>query len=455
MQLAARWAMVGMAIMCAAAQSRAQISLSSAVDLALRNEPKVLSAQADVNRAQAAFQEAHDAYVPTVAAKGGYGTSTGVPLSVPTVFQLSSSSLLFNFSQKDYVRAAAAALESARLSLQETRERIIEDVVVTYLTLHNDEQKAEALRDEHAASGRLVIIVQQRLDAGQDARVELLKARLKLDQTRFAELQIEDDIAAQVDHLGRLMGMPGNKLVTVADSIPTMPNVQQLAGPLNTQPDSYGVRSAFANALSKQEKAFGDSRYRFRPQVGFGANYSRISTTHTSYADYYPEFKKPHSDNAASVGIEITIPLYDRGHEARAREAAADAASARFQAEDQRNQFLEGRAKLQHSLTELEASAQVSEDSQELAEEQLKATLIQLNSPPDTSNPQAPLLNPKDEQTARIDLQQRRLDYLSAKGSLDQSKVNLMRQTRQLDNWLQGSAALGAGIQAATVPHQP
>ncbi|WP_160114978.1 TolC family protein [Bryocella elongata] len=445
--------MVAIVVLCTTGRAHAQLSLSSAVDLALRNDPKVLAAQADVKRAQAAFSEAHDAYVPTASASGGYGTSTGVPLSVPTVFQLSSSSLLFNFSQKDFVRAAAASVESARLSLQETREKVIEDVVATYLALHNDEEKAAALRDEHAASGRLVSIVQQRIDAGQDARVDLLKARLKLDQTRFAELQIEDDIAAQADHLGRLIGMPGNKLVTVADSIPPIPDVTQLGGPLNTQPDSYGVRAAFANALSKQEKAFGDSRYRFRPQLSFGANYSRISTTHTNYAFYYPAFQTQHSDNAASVGIQIMIPLYDRGHEARAHESAAEAVSARFQAEDQRNQFLEGRAKLQHSLSELEASARVSQDSQDLAEEQLKAIMIQLNAPPDATNPQAPLLNPKDEQTARIDLQQRRLDYLTAKGTLDQSKVNLMRQTRQLDNWLQGTSPAGTGI-SATVGHK-
>lgn len=453
MQSAARWTMLMVAMSGAASVAHAQISLSGAVDLALSNDPKVLAAQADVKRAQSIFDQAHDAYVPTISASGGYGTSTGVPLSVPTVFQLSSSSLLFNFSQKDIVRSAAAGVESARLSLQETREKVIEDVVVTYLALHNDELKAEALRDEHAASGRLIAIVQQRLEAGQDSRVDLLKARLKLDQTRYAELQIEDDVAAQADHLSRLIGMPGSKPRTLGDSIPAMPSVQQLSGPLNTMPDSYGVRAAFANAVAKQEKAFGDSRYRFRPQLGFGANYSRISTTHTSYADYYPEFKNPHSDNAASVGIQITIPLYDRGHEARARESAAEALSSRFQAEDERNQFLEGRAKLQHSLVELEASAQVSQDSEDLADEQLKATQIQISNPPDESSSQAPLLNPKDEQTARIDLQQRRMDYLAAKAALDQSKVNLMRQTRQLDDWLQGaSAGRTTGIQASPTP---
>lgn len=446
MWAAARWMMLAGLAGGLASRATAQLSLSSAVDLALRNDPKVLGAQADVKRAQAAFSEAHDAYIPTVNASGGYGTSTGVPLSVPTVFQLSSQSLLFNFQQKDYVRSAAAAVESARLILQDTRERVVEDVIVTYLALRNDEEKAASLREQHAAAGRLVSIVQQRLDAGEDSRLELVRSRLKLDQARFAELQIEDDIAAQSDHLARLVGMPGTSLTTVPESIPPMPSVSQLSGELATQPDSYAIRAAFANAVSKQERAFGDARYRFRPQLGFGLNYSRISTTHTSYADYYPAFNNPHSDNAASVGIQITIPLYDRGHEAKARESAADAASARFQAEAQRNQFLEGRAKLQHSLSELEASAQVSEDSKELAEEQLNATMIQLSSPPDTTNPQAAVMTPKDEQNARIDVQQRKLDYLVAKGTLDQTKVNLMRQTRKLDDWLQGATSTGTAL---------
>jgi outer membrane protein TolC len=446
MNAAAGLAMAASALMLGAARAGAQISLSSAVQLALHNDPKVLAAQAGVKRAQAAFSEAHDAYVPTVTVSGGYGTATGVPLSVPTVFQLNSQSLLFNFSQKDYVRAAAAAVESARLNLQETRERVIEDVVVTYVALHDDELKAEALQLERNASGRLTSIVGQRVDAGQDARVELLRARLKLDQTRFAELQVSDDQAALEDHLARLIGMPGSDLQTVSESLPPMPSVQQLSTPLSTQPDSFGIRAAFADAVSKQEKAFGDSRYRFRPQVSFNANYARIYTEHTSYADYYPEFKNPHSDNSASIGLGIQIPLFDRAHEARARQSAADAANARFHAEDERNQFLEGRAKLERSLVELEASSAVAEDSQNLAQEQLKATLIQLNAPPDSSNPGTPLLNPKDEQTARIDLQQRTLDYLNAKATLDQSKINLMRQTRQLDDWLLGAASTVTGL---------
>ena len=81
--------------LCAGAS--AQMSLTSAVDLALRNSPKVQAAQADVDKARAALAQTHDVYIPSITAEGGYGQGIGPPSGLPTVFSLSSQSLLFNF----------------------------------------------------------------------------------------------------------------------------------------------------------------------------------------------------------------------------------------------------------------------------------------------------------------------------------------------------------------------
>ena len=451
MRVAMRWA-AGVAILAGiSASASAQISLNTAVDLALRNDPQVLGAQADVRKAQAAFAEAKDAYVPSASATGGYGSSTGVPLTVPQVFSLSSQSLLFNFSQKDFVRAAATSVEAAKLSLEEVREKVTEDVVVTYLSLDSAQRRQAVMSEEHGIAARLVTIVQDRLQAGQDTRIDLLKAKLRSDQIEYAELQTDDDIASLQDHLARVLGLPGNKLLAVSSSIPPLPSVDALNAQTDPQPDSFGIRAAFASATSKQEMAFGDSRYKFRPEFSFGANYSRISTTHTSYADYYPAFSNPHSDNALSVGIEIRIPLFDRAHDARARQAAADATSARFAAEEQRNTFLEGRAKLQHSLAELAASGHVASDEQDLAEEQLNATLAQLAASTNP-NPNEPELTPKDEQNARLQVQIKKIDFLNAQSGLQQAEVNLMRQTGQLDGWLQGAVLSSSNLTVTPVP---
>src|SRR5580698_3429683 len=100
----------------------AQISFTTAIDLALKNSPKVMMAQADVDKSQAALEEIKNAYIPTLAGGSGLGWSYGFPLGQPSVFNFTSQSLLFSFSQKDYIRAALASLDAANLALRDARQ---------------------------------------------------------------------------------------------------------------------------------------------------------------------------------------------------------------------------------------------------------------------------------------------------------------------------------------------
>ncbi|MBB5059825.1 outer membrane protein TolC [Granulicella aggregans] len=418
------------ALLAPCVTSQAQISFSSAVDLALRSDPKIKAADAGIEKARAALSSVRDTFIPSASANGGYGTSTGVPLGVPVVFSLSSQSQLFSFAQRDNTRAATAALQAALLAAEESRDQVTEDVAVTYLNLDNSQRRQAAMAQEYSYAQKLTNIVQDRLEAGHDARIELLKAKRTAAQIHLQLLQIEDQITGLSDHLSRLVGLPGNRLSSVSSSIPSLPAITTLTG---DAPDSFGVQSSMAVARSKQYVAFGEEHYRFRPQISFSANYSRISTSHTNYIDYYPGFKQM-SESAASIGIGITLPLYDRLHEDRARETAAEAHRAQFEAEDQRNQFLEGRARLQHSAQELAARSDLAGIDRELAQEQLDIVLAQLSA--DNGSSGGPLMTPKDEQNARLQERARAIDLLEAEFQLNQAQINLMRQTGQLDTWL-------------------
>lgn len=436
-----------LAALCAC--SSAQISLTSAVDLAQRNNPKVLAAQANLVKAKAALAQAHDAYIPSAGITGGFGGSTGVPLNIPVVFGLSSESLVFNFSQPDYVRAAASGVQSAVFALQDARDQVTEDVAVTYISLDTAQQRQAAMHQEYEFATRLLRIVQDRLDAGQDSQIEFLGARLTADQIRAAQLQTDDEIVALADHLSRLIGLPEHRLTSVPSSIPALPSIDSIP---SNGPDSVGIQAAFAGARSKQETAFGDARYRFHPVLSFGANYSRISTSHTNYDQYYPGFNSNRhlSDNALSAGVSIQIPLFDRGHQDRAHESAAEATRAHFEAEEQRNQFFEGRLKLRHSIDELQANSKVAEDYRDIAQAKLDAVLVQLSAK--AGDPNKPQLTPKDEQNARLQERQRFVELLDMQLQLSQAQVNLMRQTGQLDTWLKSAATQPVAASITPLP---
>ena len=438
--------------LCASLPAHAQISLTTAVDLALRSNPRVRIAQADVERARGALSEAKDAYIPALAAGGsGYGKSYGYPLGQPTVLNITAQSLVFNFSQQDYVRASRTGLASANFALLEAREAVAEDTVLTYLALDHDRNRIEALEQERTYASKLVSIIEDRLNAGEDTPIDLTTARLSLAQLRLSLIHTQDEQAIDQLRLAHLSGLPATSLRTVPDSIPEI-QPPPISASDQSAPTSPGVDASFANARAKREIAFGDARYLYRPQVSFAAEYSRLSTfNNSSYLEYFGRRDTfgnllPFPANSFGIGVQVTVPFLDYSHRAKARESAAEAVHAEREAEQNRDLFTEGRLRVQRTAVELAARAEVAALDQQLAQQQLDVLLIQLNS----GNPNGPQMTPKEEQNSRIAEREKYLALLDVQFQVRQVEVNLLRQTGGLETWLKSIALGQANAPAAT-----
>lgn len=425
----------------AAAPAVAQISFTTAIDLALKNNPKVLAAEAAAAKAQAALQGSKDVYIPSLVGGSGLGYSYGFPVGQPSIFNFTSQSLLFNFSQRDYVRAARAALDAANLALKDAREAVAEDTAITYIALDRDTAREAALDDQSGYAKHLVEIVQERLDAGQDTAIGLTMARLTAARIRLAKLHAGDDAETDLEHLAHLTGLPARGLSIVGSSIPV---IAAPVDPTSAQASSTSpaVDAAYATAHAKSLIAFGDARYLWRPQIFFAAQYNRY-TKYNNYDLYYKNFQH----NNAGIGVEIQLPIFDAARRAKARESAADAVRAQYEADEARDQFLEGRKKLEHTTAELAAQAEVATLDQQLAQQQLDAMLVQLKS--GTGNPNGPQMTPKDAELSRIAEREKFLAVLDAKFQMRQAEINLMRQTGELETWLKSVAAAQASVPAS------
>jgi outer membrane protein TolC len=416
------------ALACAAAAASAQISLITAVDLAVKSSPKVLMAQADVDKALATVQQLRDAYIPNIVGGSGVGPpSYGFPLGQPSIFNITSQSLVFSYSQRDYMRAASAALDAAKLNLKDAREAVAEDTAVTYLSLNRDLQREAALRDQQGFADRLVAIVQQRLDAGQDTPIDLTTSRLSAAQIKLARLRAEDETAYDKAHLARLIGLPMQGIITANESVPPFPAASDLNdSALMTSP---AVDSAYAVARSKRQTAFGDSRYLWRPQVYFEGQYSRFAK-YTNIQDYYFRFQQ----NNAAVGVQITVPIYDMVHRAKQRESMADASHALHEADMIRDQFFDTRLRADHTAAELSARVEVASLDQQLAKQNLDVLMVQLKA--GSGNLSGPQMTPKDEQNAHITEREKFVAVLNANFEAAQAQIDLLRTTGKLESWL-------------------
>lgn len=409
----------------------AQLSFTATVELAQRNSPRVRIAESDVAHARAALSEARDAFIPNlVGNSSALGYSQGFPLGTPTIFSFSSQSLIFSYSQKDYIRSANLGLLASNLALKDVREQVAEDAAITYVALSAAQEQHAAFMQQRTHAQRLEAIVKDRLDVGQDTAMEYSRARRNTVQISLQLLQLDDEIVSYSDHLARMTGLSGTQVVPLPGSIPPLPTISAMSTTLPAV-DTPAVESAFANARSKQEQAFGDSRYIFRPQVTFGAQYSRFSTYNNNYSLYYPGIQN--QPNALGLAVDIILPVFDQSRKSKARESLADALHAEHEAAYARDQSREARLKLQHSTAELAAHAELAAIDQDLAQQQLDVLLLQLKAVP---GPNTVPLTPKDEQNSRIQERQRFIDVIQANLQLHQAQISLLRQTGQLASWL-------------------
>ena len=274
-------------------------------------------------------------------------------------------------------------------------------------------------------------IEQERAEAGVDPLSELLQARLTAAQIKLKRLQLESRAGTLATQLASLTGLPAESILPVRASIPEIPKVKGLA-PARSR---AGIGAAQLLARSKQQLAKGDKEINYLPQMSFIAQYNRNTTLLNSVNSY---FSRPLPANNFSSGISIQVPLFDMWHRAKARETEADALRAKVEAEQAERQNDVQIASLSGSLRELDALSEVASLKQQIAGEQLKTVLAQLELGNGAGiGPGAPAqLSPKAEQLARIDERQKLEDALDAGFDLDKARLNLLRALGHLEDWL-------------------
>jgi outer membrane protein TolC len=409
---------------------RAQVSLATVVDLAERNSTQVRTAMAEVQRATAGLQETKDVYIPSFVLGSSVGYTYGFPVGQPSVYNINSSSLLYSFSQPDYIRAARAALNSAQLGLKDNEEQVALDTALAYIQLDNDVRQLAALDQEKGYAERLATIERDRLLSGIDGRMEVTKAELAAAQVDGRRLRLEDDANELRQKLAHLTGLPASSFVTDSKSIPAA-TVFSSDDPIEDRAslNNAGIQAAYATAKSKRLLSWGDEKANYRPSFAFGVEYNRYAKFN-NYQQYYLRFQHNNFD----VGVQITFPIFDASRRAKARESAAEAQRASAQADQTKFQTSEQVQSLRHSLTELAVQQRIARLRGELAQQQLEAIQAQLQNGSGSSS--APPVTPRDEQQAHIQERERYLDALDANFQVIKAQLTLMRSLGNVQDWV-------------------
>jgi outer membrane protein TolC len=388
-------------------------------------------ADADVRKAQAVLAESKDVFVPSLQ------FSTGLPVfpevgftgTPPSIWSAGVQSLVFSIPQKRYIDSARAGLQATMASLKDAREQVALEASSAYIELDTVNQELEAAKQQESFAIRLVEIEQQRAEAGVAPMSELLQARLTAANIKLARIHLESRATRLSKQLATLTGLPLGSISPDHASIPEIPRVR--AEQQQTLP---GITAARLAARARQNVAKGDREINFLPQLIFGAQYNRNTNLLNDVNSF---FARPLPANNFSSGIAISVP-FDLGHHAKSRESSAEALRATVEAEQAERQNELQISELTAGLKELDAQAEVASLKQQIAGEQLKTVLTQL----EVGNGAVgipggpPQLSPKEEQLSRIDERQKFEESLDAGLDLAKARLGLLRALGHMQDWL-------------------
>jgi outer membrane protein TolC len=401
------------------------LTLKRALELASTRSTNVGMAVADEVRAHSSYVEARSAYIPGAVIGSGLGKSIGFPLtlegSAPSLFNINAQSTVWNMAQRSFVRAARDEWNATGHNTDDQRNQALLDAAVTYAQLDAAQAKAKILADENEQAQRAEYIERQRVDQGVDSKLDLTRASLNAARARMklAETQGNVDIIKQ--HLAQLTGLPSSDIVIDGETVPRIPDLSQDEGVINRAlANSSALKVAEERQKGREQQAKGEHNALY-PTVDFAAQYARLAR----YNNYDQFFKKFEPDNA-TIGVVMRLPFLNPQQRAKAQTAAADALRAKSETDAVRNQVSAQTLKVQRSLPQLAAARDVAKLEWELAQGDLDAVTAKL---------QTGTANLRDQENARIEVNDKYATYLDTTFEYDKARLQLMSMTGDLQGW--------------------
>jgi outer membrane protein TolC len=402
------------------------LTLKRAVTLALTHSTGAVMAEADQQRALASYREARNAYAPQFTLGSALGKSSGFPLSLegaaPSIFNVNTQSVLLNPSVRDFVRAARSEANAASFDNKDRRNEVILETVLDYLELLRWQQQIEQLRQEEARSHQMEAAVEARVKEGVDSPLDRDKASLASARIRLRRAEAGGSADFLRTRLAQLTGLPLPSIEPVADSVPAFPApAEEEDIPARATAISPVIQSAMEHAQALQFRARGEHRALW-PSLDFAGQYALLAKFN-NYQDFFKSFQR----NNGSVGVVMRLPFFNLAQRSRAQAADAEALRARKSAEAAKEHLSAETLRLQRMVEQLAAARDVAQLEHKVAQSTLDAV---------ETRAQAGSASFHDLEDARLQARERRNQYEDASLQFERARVNLLRSTGELENWV-------------------
>lgn len=403
-----------------------RITLNEAVALALKNNREVLLAQTDVARATAAHQESKAPFRPTIFLGSGLAATKGFPLSIegsaPSIFQVSGQQSFINPNLRNLERQAGQMQAAAANSLEQKRDDVVAQTVLTYLDLDRSRRSLQYVEGQTQSLSEAEQIVSERVRAGLEPPIEDTRAKLNTARSRSAMLGVQNQISMLEFALRDLTGIPQSESVTLESTeVPALPDDQTLEQVIaRALENNEGIRALDDEVRAKQYQVRSEEASRW-PRVNLVAQYGLFSKFNN-----FEKFFQRFSRNNITAGISVLVPLWDRYRtSALISRAEAELAAARLRLNDAKANITRQIRQMWADAQQQAAARDVARLELELARKTVDVTLAQF---------EEGRINRLGVEQSRGDENQKWISFLDASYQSEKARLELLRLSGEIRN---------------------
>lgn len=400
------------------------LTLRQALELASAQNPDVLLARLDAQKARAQVTVTRDPFRPKVFAGSGAAWSTGFPSSIegsaPSIVQVRTQMAIFNRPQSYLTAQANEDVRGAGVDVARRQEEAVYRVAALYLDAEQAGRSLEATRRQVDSLKRVQELMQQRVAEGRELAIESKKANLAVLRANQHADNLSADMMTAESNLAAALGFGPSDLARPAteERSPLVVPVSEEASIEKALEGSNELKRLQSNIQSKmlEIKSYRAERL---PKVNLVAQYSLFAKY--NYQDYFTKFQR----NNAQVGASIEIPLIvGQAASAQSAQSEADIAKLRIELDRTRTRITSDLRIAYQNLRRSESARDVARADLDLTREELTIDLAQMD------EGRLPLAT---VEALRATENEKWLAYYEAQHSAELARLNVLRQTGTLE----------------------
>ena len=316
-----------------------RLTLREAIDIASKQNPEIVMARLEEQRATQNVTIQRDPFYPKLFAGSGAAWSSGYPQSIdgsaPAIVQARVIMSVYNRPLSLRVAQARENQRGAALEAAATTDDSIYEVAARYLEAEHGRRVME-LQDKQAGSLKKILeSVEAKMAEGRALPLEQKKAELDLAVATDKHLELDFNQEASELALSNLLGFPpGDRVQPVSEERAqlTLPESEGVA--LSTAFQSSKTLQVLESKMQAKRLEVKSYRAEWLPQFDLVAQYALLA--HYNYADSFRRFQP----NNGELGVSFKLPLIvGPASKAYATQGELDIAKIRTQVQQTRSKI--------------------------------------------------------------------------------------------------------------------